>query len=128
MEVPYKKQVHTYDVYSQEIWDYVLQQLQNPLLAPYMNYDAMHMYRYMGDQFIRFIKGPHTAQHMWDLQVQKVCYTSVNKFLTQFSRINSHIKQNLLCYACTRTRRNSHPSERRRDILGSCLCVILIAQ
>ena len=67
--MPYKKQMRTYDVYTRDIWQYVLKQIKNPVLAPYMHYDAVRMYRYKDGRFVRFIQGPHTADAMWELQV-----------------------------------------------------------
>ena len=69
IKVPYKKKDRSYEVYTRDVWQHILKQIKNPLLAPYIHYDAVRMYRYKNGRFVRFVSGPHTADRMWELQV-----------------------------------------------------------
>ena len=65
----YKRNEHVYDAYSRPIWDWVLDQLSNPWLAPHMHWDSRQLYQYDGESWIRFINEPFTASRAWNVQV-----------------------------------------------------------
>ena len=67
--MPYKKEQIKYDVFHRDTLEYILKLVEDPLLAPYIHYDAIRLYRYNGVDFERFVTEPITADHAWNLQV-----------------------------------------------------------
>ncbi|KIK98401.1 hypothetical protein PAXRUDRAFT_9570 [Paxillus rubicundulus Ve08.2h10] len=64
----YKKQPVTYEVHTQPVWEWALDLLDNPLLAPYFVWDAECLYKHNGTEYERFYHEPWTADHWWDIQ------------------------------------------------------------
>ncbi|KAG1865546.1 hypothetical protein DFJ58DRAFT_838652 [Suillus subalutaceus] len=60
--VEYKKENIEYEVYSRPLWDWALDLLDNPLLAP------ARLYKHDGTDFERFFHEPWTGDRWWDLQ------------------------------------------------------------
>jgi len=67
--VPYKKEQRVFEVYARPIWDWALDLLDNPLLAPHFVWDAQRVYKHNGTNFERFFSEPWTADRWWDIQV-----------------------------------------------------------
>ncbi|KAG2151772.1 hypothetical protein BD769DRAFT_1623523 [Suillus cothurnatus] len=69
-EVPvtYKKKEQVYEVHARPIWDWVLDLLDNPLLAPQFVWDACHVYKRNDTEFERFFDEPWTGDRWWDIQ------------------------------------------------------------
>ncbi|KAG1738198.1 hypothetical protein EDB19DRAFT_1983664 [Suillus lakei] len=66
--VEYKKENIEYEVYSRPLWDWALDLLDNPLLAPQFVWDAQRLYKHDGTDFERFFHEPWTGDRWWDLQ------------------------------------------------------------
>ncbi|KAG2753584.1 hypothetical protein P692DRAFT_201705525 [Suillus brevipes Sb2] len=66
--VPYKKEQRVFEVYARPIWDWALDLLDNPLLAPHFVWDAQRVYKHNGTDFERFVSEPWTADRWWDIQ------------------------------------------------------------
>ncbi|KAG2029665.1 hypothetical protein BDR03DRAFT_880244 [Suillus americanus] len=66
--VPYKKEQRVFEVYARPIWDWALDLLDNPLLAPHFVWDAQRVYKHNGTNFERFFSEPWTADRWWDIQ------------------------------------------------------------
>ncbi|KAG1861808.1 hypothetical protein DFJ58DRAFT_715411 [Suillus subalutaceus] len=66
--VTYKKNEQVYEVHAQPIWDWALDLLDNPLLAPHFVWDACCVYKHNGAQFERFFDEPWTGDRWWDIQ------------------------------------------------------------
>jgi hypothetical protein len=67
--VEYKKENIKYEVYSQPLWDWALDLLDNPLLAPQFVWDAQRLYKYDGTDFEHFFHEPWTGDCWSNLQV-----------------------------------------------------------
>ncbi|KAG2033671.1 hypothetical protein BDR03DRAFT_1014073 [Suillus americanus] len=48
VKVPYKKEEQVYEVHACPLWDWALDLLDNPLLAPHFVWDAQHVYKHDG--------------------------------------------------------------------------------
>ena len=65
----YNKQPNLYSVHARPVWEWVLDQVKNPLLASHFQWDAQRLYKYNGSSWIQFVDEPYTASRMWDVQV-----------------------------------------------------------
>jgi hypothetical protein len=74
----YKKNEQVYEVHARPIWDWALDLLDNPLLAPHFVWDACHVYKHNGAQFERFFNEPWTGDRWWDIQVRTSCFILSN--------------------------------------------------
>ncbi|KAG1865264.1 hypothetical protein F4604DRAFT_1881913 [Suillus subluteus] len=68
VSVTYKKNEQVYKVHARPIWDWALDLLDDPLLAPHFVWDACHVFKHNGTRFERFIDEPWTADRWWDIQ------------------------------------------------------------
>ncbi|KAK7030283.1 hypothetical protein VNI00_014300 [Paramarasmius palmivorus] len=66
--VPYKDEDRNFDVHYRPLWDWILGMVKDPHLAPQMEWDARHHYRYNGTTWDRFIDEPWTADSWWEAQ------------------------------------------------------------
>ncbi|KAF9219660.1 hypothetical protein BS17DRAFT_716720 [Gyrodon lividus] len=66
--VTHKGQDLEFKVYIQLLWDWALDLLQEPLLAPHFVWDAQQLYKHDGTDFERFIHEPWTTDHWWNIQ------------------------------------------------------------
>ncbi|KAG1868959.1 hypothetical protein DFJ58DRAFT_714136 [Suillus subalutaceus] len=57
-----------YQVHALSIWEWVLDLLENPLLAPHFAWDAQHVFKHNGTRFERFYDELWTADRWWDVQ------------------------------------------------------------
>ncbi|KAG1850743.1 hypothetical protein C8R48DRAFT_750083 [Suillus tomentosus] len=69
-EVPvtYKKDEQVYEVHARPIWDWALDLLDNPLLAPQFVWDACRVYKRNDTEFEHFFDEPWTGDRWWDIQ------------------------------------------------------------
>jgi hypothetical protein len=51
------------------LWDWVLDLLRDSCLAYHFVFDAQHLSKFNGEQFVRFIDEPWTADAFWNAQV-----------------------------------------------------------
>lgn len=61
-----------YEVHAQPIWDWALDLLDNPLLAPHFMWDTCRVYKHDGTKFEHFFDEPWTGDRWWDIQVRYV--------------------------------------------------------
>jgi len=57
-----------FDFWCRPLWDWVLDLVCNPLLAPYFEWDAQKLYKFNGNVFIQFFDEPWTAKRFWEVQ------------------------------------------------------------
>ncbi|KAF8136183.1 hypothetical protein EV363DRAFT_1395325 [Boletus edulis] len=69
ISVPYKQETLEFEVYTRPLWEWALDLLEDPLLAPHFVWDAQRLYKHDGTRFERFIHEPWTADRWWDIQV-----------------------------------------------------------
>ncbi|KAI6096506.1 hypothetical protein F5141DRAFT_1220785 [Pisolithus sp. B1] len=65
----YKGEDFTFPVYAQSLWEWVLDLLLNPLLAPHFTWDAQRLFKYNGSNYKRFYSEPWTGDHWWNIQI-----------------------------------------------------------
>lgn len=105
-------------MYARNVEEVIKEQLSNPRLAPFIQWDARRMYKWNGSRWVQFVEDePCTGSLMWDVQVCicsfSCCYSdNVFTLSRKYPR-----QQNLWAYTSTQTRINSHPLERNRDTL-----------
>ncbi|KAI5982651.1 hypothetical protein EDD15DRAFT_2377451 [Pisolithus albus] len=58
----------TFVVHVRPLWDWALDLLQNPSLAPHFVWDAQQVFRHNGEQYERFYTEPWTGDRWWDIQ------------------------------------------------------------
>ncbi|EKM55198.1 uncharacterized protein PHACADRAFT_195226 [Phanerochaete carnosa HHB-10118-sp] len=64
----YNQEEHSFDVHARPLWEWVLDQVKNPLLASSFQWDAQRLYKHDGTSWMRFADDPYTANRMWDAQ------------------------------------------------------------
>lgn len=76
MTAKYTKYEVLFDFWCRPLWDWVLDLIENPSMAPYFEWDAQKLYKYDGTKYIRFIHEPWTAARFWEVQVgiTPTCY------------------------------------------------------
>jgi hypothetical protein len=67
--VLYKRENRTFEVHARSIWQWVLDLLHNPHIAPYFVWDAERLYKHNDTEFERFYDKPWMAYSWWDIQV-----------------------------------------------------------
>ncbi|KAI6017728.1 hypothetical protein BKA83DRAFT_4058855 [Pisolithus microcarpus] len=65
---PYKGNDVTFVVHVRPLWDWALDLLQNPSLAPHFVWDAQRVFRHNGERYERFYTEPWTGDRWWDIQ------------------------------------------------------------
>ncbi|KAI0073150.1 hypothetical protein K474DRAFT_1710969 [Panus rudis PR-1116 ss-1] len=68
ISVPYKQSTRDFVVRYRSLWDWTLEQLHNPFLAPHFIFDAERLYKFNGEEFKLFIDEPWTASRWWEIQ------------------------------------------------------------
>ncbi|KIK41608.1 hypothetical protein CY34DRAFT_85128 [Suillus luteus UH-Slu-Lm8-n1] len=64
----HKREDLAFDVYTRPLWDWALDLLQDPLLAPHFVWDAQRLYKHDGAHYERFYHEPWTADRWWNVQ------------------------------------------------------------
>ncbi|KAK0475603.1 hypothetical protein EDD18DRAFT_1115974 [Armillaria luteobubalina] len=78
--VPLKGEDYKFTVYHRDLWAWTLDILQDPLLAPYLNWDAQRLFKVDGSTLQRFYTEPHTGNIFWEIQTalptggKPICY------------------------------------------------------
>ncbi|KAK0486445.1 hypothetical protein IW261DRAFT_1416225 [Armillaria novae-zelandiae] len=78
--VPLQDQSCEFTVYHRDLWSWTLDILQDPLLAPYLNWDAQQLFKVNGSTSQRFYMEPHTGNMFWEIQTtlpnggKLICY------------------------------------------------------
>lgn len=60
----------TYDFWCLDLWDWAMDLVRNPLLAPYFEWYAQKLFKYDGMEYVRFIDEPWTADWWYEIQVR----------------------------------------------------------
>ncbi|KAK0473824.1 hypothetical protein EDD18DRAFT_1368489 [Armillaria luteobubalina] len=75
-----KGEDYKFTVYHRDLWAWTLDILQDPLLAPYLNWDAQRLFKVDGSTSQRFYTEPHTGNIFWEIQTalptggKPICY------------------------------------------------------
>ncbi|KAI0700953.1 hypothetical protein BC835DRAFT_1265604, partial [Cytidiella melzeri] len=65
---PYAGEDKVFNFHSRSLWDWVLSQVQDPLLAPYMEWDAQRLSKFNGTKWVCFYDEPWTAKKFAEVQ------------------------------------------------------------
>ncbi|KAI6042277.1 hypothetical protein EDC04DRAFT_2564564 [Pisolithus marmoratus] len=65
---PYKGEGVMFQVHARPLWDWALDLLQNPSLAPHFVWDAQRLFKHDGEKYERFYTEPWTGDRWWDIQ------------------------------------------------------------
>ncbi|KAI6142192.1 hypothetical protein BKA82DRAFT_4331531 [Pisolithus tinctorius] len=65
---PYKGSDVTFPIHIRPLWDWALDLLQNPSLAPHFVWDAERVFKLDGETYEHFYTEPWTGDHWWDIQ------------------------------------------------------------
>ncbi|KAG2160107.1 uncharacterized protein EDB93DRAFT_1237319 [Suillus bovinus] len=68
ISVPHRDQEHNFDVWYRPLWDWACDLLKDPRLGPHFVFDAQRLYKFDGQDFVRFFDEPWTANAFWDCQ------------------------------------------------------------
>ncbi|KAF8833931.1 hypothetical protein BDN67DRAFT_992758 [Paxillus ammoniavirescens] len=60
----------TFNMWHRSLWDWACDLLKDPLVGPHFVFDAQHLSKFNGQDFVSFIDEPWTASDFWDLQSQ----------------------------------------------------------
>ncbi|KIP07360.1 hypothetical protein PHLGIDRAFT_71277, partial [Phlebiopsis gigantea 11061_1 CR5-6] len=66
--VRYKDINHCYNLHCRPIWDWVVDQLCDTKILPYMQWDSTRLFTYNGRQWVSFFNEPFTACRAWNVQ------------------------------------------------------------
>ncbi|KIN99482.1 hypothetical protein M404DRAFT_30342 [Pisolithus tinctorius Marx 270] len=66
---PYKGSDVMFPIHIRPLWDWALDLLQNPSLAPHFVWDAERVFKLDGETYERFYTEPWTGDHWWDIQL-----------------------------------------------------------
>ncbi|KAI0347909.1 hypothetical protein BDW22DRAFT_1479807, partial [Trametopsis cervina] len=61
MEVKYKDITEPFEFHHRSLWDWILYQVKDPLLAPHFEWDAQRLSKFDGQQWVRFYDEPWTG-------------------------------------------------------------------
>ncbi|KAJ7592183.1 hypothetical protein C8J56DRAFT_780865, partial [Mycena floridula] len=64
----YKHAEHSHDFTFRDLWDWSMDLVKDPRLSPALHWDACRLYKYNGEEFIRFVDEPWTANAWWAFQ------------------------------------------------------------
>ncbi|KAG0696432.1 hypothetical protein DFH29DRAFT_984614 [Suillus ampliporus] len=106
IKVPYKKEERVFEVHARPLWDWALDLLDNPLLAPHFVWDAQRIYKHNGTDFERFFNEPWTGDRWWDIQ----------------SRLPSDLNAAPFCFIlyADKTRLSSHGTVKGYPVVVRC--------
>ncbi|KAG2103174.1 hypothetical protein BD769DRAFT_1630901 [Suillus cothurnatus] len=68
ISVSHRDQEHTFDIWYRPLWDWACDLLKDHRLGPHFVFDAQRLYKYDGQDFMRFFDEPWTANAFWDSQ------------------------------------------------------------
>ncbi|KAI5984964.1 hypothetical protein F5J12DRAFT_899133 [Pisolithus orientalis] len=70
ISVPYKGKEMEFEVHTWPVWDWALDLLANPQLAPHFVWDTEWVYKHNGEEYECFYGEPWTCDRWWDIQSQ----------------------------------------------------------
>ena len=71
MSVSFDDSTFDLEYWTTDLWDWVLELVEDPFYARAMHWDAERHYRHNGHEFERFINEPWTANAWWKAQVSE---------------------------------------------------------
>ena len=66
-------------MYGRDLFDYLMDMVNNPSLFSQMEFNAQRLYKYDGMSWKRFYDEPYTADHFWTAQVRSQFITCIER-------------------------------------------------
>ncbi|KAG1808053.1 uncharacterized protein BJ212DRAFT_1485330 [Suillus subaureus] len=66
----YEDKSWDFEVHYWDLWEWAADLLRDPCLFLHLTFDAQHLSKFDGENFVWFIDEPYTADAFWDLQLQ----------------------------------------------------------
>ncbi|KAG2363654.1 hypothetical protein BDR07DRAFT_1450592 [Suillus spraguei] len=66
----YEDKSWDFEVHYRDLLEWAADLLRDPHLFPHLTFNAQHLSKFDGENFVRFIDEPYTADAFWDLQSQ----------------------------------------------------------
>lgn len=70
MKASYKNVDRTFELHYRSLWDWALDLLNDEHLAPHFEWDARKVFKFNGEEWVRFFNEPWTGNRWWDVQVR----------------------------------------------------------
>ncbi|KAI6148872.1 hypothetical protein BKA82DRAFT_22629 [Pisolithus tinctorius] len=70
ISAPYKGKEMEFEVHTRPVWDWALDLLADPQLAPHFVWDTERVYKHNGEEYEHFYGEPWTCDRWWDIQSQ----------------------------------------------------------
>ncbi|KIK39918.1 hypothetical protein CY34DRAFT_25041 [Suillus luteus UH-Slu-Lm8-n1] len=70
LSVPFEKEVYKFDMHYRPLFNWALDILRDQHLEPHFVFNVQHLSKFNGEQFVRFIDEPWTADAFWNAQSQ----------------------------------------------------------
>ncbi|KAF8127384.1 hypothetical protein EV363DRAFT_1401113 [Boletus edulis] len=102
----YNGQENVFPVYGRPLWDWALDLLSNPLLAPHFIWDAQRLYKHNGTEYERFYTEPWTGDRWWNIQ-------------SNLPHIENAVPFAFILYA-DKTRLSSHGTVKGYSVVARC--------
>ncbi|KAI0691219.1 hypothetical protein BC835DRAFT_1307562 [Cytidiella melzeri] len=68
--IPYNSQPKTFEFHSRSLWEWILSQVQDPLLVPHFKWDTQCLSKFNGTKWVCFYDEPWTASKFAQVQSQ----------------------------------------------------------
>jgi hypothetical protein len=69
ISMTYNDEQLDFEVHYWDLWEWAADLLQDLRLFLHFTFDAQHLSKFDGENFVHFIDKPYMAQAFWDLQV-----------------------------------------------------------
>ncbi|KAF8452167.1 hypothetical protein L210DRAFT_3608318 [Boletus edulis BED1] len=102
----YNGQENVFPVYGCPLWDWALDLLSNPLLAPHFIWDAQRLYKHNGTKYEQFYTEPWTGDRWWNIQ-------------SNLPHIENAVPFAFILYA-DKTRLSSHGTVKGYPVVARC--------
>ncbi|KAG1758596.1 hypothetical protein EDD22DRAFT_981351 [Suillus occidentalis] len=70
ISMTYEVQSWDFEVHYRDLWEWAADLLRDPCLFLHLTFDAQHLSKFDGENFVQFIDKPYIADAFWDLQSQ----------------------------------------------------------
>ncbi|KAF7337221.1 hypothetical protein MSAN_02274500 [Mycena sanguinolenta] len=87
VQVLYKNAPQSFQMFARPLWEWTLDLIQDPCLAPCFVWDAVKMYRHNGKSFVRFWNEPWTGNAFWQIQIIKMRNYKAYPIIARLSNI-----------------------------------------
>lgn len=80
ISIPYKTEQKVFELHCRPLWDWIIHQVKDPILAPHFVWDAQRLTKFDGETWVRFYDEPWTAKKFSEVQVRAICFVRPDKY------------------------------------------------